>query len=189
MVDVGFGGDGATKPLPMIPGLIHTNLGLQENRLIYETIPELVDQTRPVWIYQYRNGIDKPWNSLYHFPEVEFLHGDFEMMNYFTSTNLGELNFQTKMVLVIKFLRGKREGEEEGDEEIVGKKMLVDGDAKVNMGGKTQLVKTCKSEEDRVEVLREIFGIHLTEDEVRGIRGRNVELLGGMIGQKTFGKE
>lgn len=94
MVDVGFGGDGATKPLPLIPGLIHTNLGTQENRLIFSSIPDFADPSMKVWIYQYRNGKEMEWNSLYHFMEVEFLHVDFEIMNFFTSNN--SMYFKTR---------------------------------------------------------------------------------------------
>ena len=130
MVDVGFGGDGATKPLPLISGHVEQNLGPQEIRLIYSTISQQADQSKKVWIYQYRNGADKDWNSFYCFPEVEFLPQDFEIMNYFTSTNSGAMNFQTKIVLIVRFLR---EGEI-----IVGKIMLVDGVVKKNLGGRTE---------------------------------------------------
>jgi hypothetical protein len=75
-------------------------------------------------------------------------------------------------VLVIRFLRGR------GEEGIVGKVMLVNGEVKRNDGGKTRLVMVCKSEEERIRALREHFGIELVEEEINGVRGRNVELLG-----------
>ncbi|KAL2064693.1 hypothetical protein VTL71DRAFT_3831 [Oculimacula yallundae] len=174
MVDVGFGGDGATKPLPMISGHVSTNLGPQEVRLLHSTIPEQVDQSKMLWIYQYRNGKDKEWNSFYAFPEVEFTEADFEVVNYYTSTCMSESMFQTRTVLGIRFLRGVVEGQEE--EGIVGKIMLVNGLVKRNDGGKTSVVKVCENEDERVEALREYFGIELTEEERLGVRGRNVEL-------------
>lgn len=96
-------------------------------------------------------------------------------MNYYVSTSLSERNFQTKNVLIVRFVRGE---DEEGQQKIVGKRMLLNGEVKQNMGGKTQLVKVCGSESERVEVLREFFGITLTEEEIGGVRGRNVELGG-----------
>jgi hypothetical protein len=49
---------------------------------------------------------------------------------------------------------------------------------KENSGGKTRVVKVCETEEERVEVLREFFGILLNEEEIGGVKGRNVELKG-----------
>jgi arylamine N-acetyltransferase len=174
MLDVGFGGDGATKPLPLISGHIVQNLGPQEIRLIYSTITQQTDQSKKLWIYQYRNGADREWNSFYCFPEFEFLPQDFEIMNYFTSTSQGATNFQTRTVLIVRFLRGEVGGEEE---QIVGKVMLVNGEIKRNMGGKTELVKVCETERERVKAVEEYFAITLTEEEKEAVRGRNVELL------------
>ncbi|KAH7348797.1 hypothetical protein BKA65DRAFT_594557 [Rhexocercosporidium sp. MPI-PUGE-AT-0058] len=111
MLDVGFGGDGATKPLPLISGHITNNLGTQEIRLIHSTIPQQVDQSKLLWIYQYRNAQDKEWNSFYAFPETEFTEADFEVMNFYTSTCTAETNFQTRRVLIVRFLRGFVNGE------------------------------------------------------------------------------
>jgi arylamine N-acetyltransferase len=176
MLDVGFGGDGATEPLPLISEHVTQNLGTQEIRLLHSAIPQQVDQSQKLWIYQYRNEKDKEWNSFYAFPEAEFLPADFEVMSFFTSQSTGETNFQTRTVLIVRFLLGRvRDGKEEG---IVGKVMLVNGEVKRNDGGKTRVIMTCKNEEERVNTLRKHFEIELTEEEINGIKGRNVELLG-----------
>lgn len=94
--------------------------------------------------------------------------------------------------MVVKFLRtaGKNEGEkktkgkkkeEEGkgeDEEasIHAKIMLVGDLVKLNTGGRTSVIQTCRTEEERVEALRKHFGIELSEEERVGIRGRVTEL-------------
>jgi arylamine N-acetyltransferase len=173
MLDVAFGGDGPTKPLPLISEYVTQNLGTQEVRLIHSTIPQQLEQAPKLWIYQYRNGKDRDWNSFYAFPEMEFFQADFEIMNFFTSQYGGTINFQKTTVLIIRFLRG--ETEEEG---IVGKLMLVNGEVKRNDGGKTRLVLTCTTEEERLKGFKEQFDILLTDEEVNGIKGRNVELLG-----------
>ena len=173
MLDVAFGGDGPTKPLPLISEHVTQNLGTQEVRLIHSTIPQQLEQNPKLWIYQYRNGKDKDWNSFYAFPEMEFFQADFEIMNFFTSQYSGTINFQKTTVLIIRFLR--RETEEEG---IVGKLMLVNGEVKRNDGGKTRLVLTCTTEEERLKAFEEHFDIRLTDEEVNGIKGRNLELLG-----------
>jgi arylamine N-acetyltransferase len=173
MLDVGFGGDGPTKPLPLISEHVTQNLGTQEVRLIHSTIPQQLEQSPKLWIYQYRNGKDKDWNSFYAFPEMEFFQADFEIMSFFTSQYMGSTNFQTSTVLIVRFLRG--ETKEEG---IIGKVMLVNGGVKRNDGGKTRLVLTCMTEEERVKALEEHFDIRLTNEEVNGIKGRSTELLG-----------
>ena len=58
---------------------------------------------------------------------------------------------------------------EQSEKEMVGKEMLSGADLMRNMGGKTQLVKTCATEQERVDVLRDVFGLVLTEEERMGI--------------------
>lgn len=172
MVDVAFGGDGATKPIPLIHGFITPNLGTQDIRLVHEPLEEFTDQSQRVWIYQYRNGPDKPWNSFYAFPEAEFLQSDFEIINYWASQC--RESFQTTTVLLVKFVRK--------DNAIVGKVMMANEVIKENMGGKTIVLKTCKNEEERVNAFKTCFGITLTEEEIKSIHGhpselRNVEMI------------
>lgn len=57
--------------------------------------------------------------------------------------------------------------------------MLVDGVVKRNLGGRTEIVRVCGTEAERIQALDEFFGITLTEAEKGGIRGRAVELRGG----------
>ena len=61
--------------------------------------------------------------------------------------------------------------EQPEDVVVVGKEMLSGAELKRNMGGRTQLVKTCATEQERVDVLRDIFGLVLTEEERMGITG------------------
>lgn len=95
-------------------------------------------------------------------------------MNWFTGSSPD--SFQTFTVVVVKFLRTEAgEGE---DSRVYGKVMLVNGDVKLNTRGKTEVVKVCKSEEERVGALKKYFGIVLTEEERLGIVGHVAELKG-----------
>ena len=115
MLDFGFGGGGATKPPPLISKHVTQNLGRQEIRLLHSAIPQQMDQSQKLWIYQYHNRNDKEWNSFYAFPEAEFLPADFEATNFFKSQSMGETNFRTSIVLIVKFLSGRvGDGKEEG---------------------------------------------------------------------------
>ena len=185
MVDISFGGDGATLPLPLTAGTISKNIGTQELRLVFEPLLGQINPASKSWIYQYRNSVDKPWNSFYAFSEIEWLPADFEPSNFNVSQN--PKSFQRHQLLAIKFLRRKDwefvEGEkwEEGKREgggIYGKRMMVDGVVKENLGGKTTVLKECATEKNRVEALKEFLGIELTAEEVQGIRGLETELKG-----------
>lgn len=177
MVDVAFGGDGARCPLPLIPDRVTPNIGTQEIRLARDFIPGQTNRSsedRKLWIYQYRNSPEKDWNSFFAFSDaVEFTPEDFGVMNWYTSAS--PESFQTFTVLVVSFLRRAKE---DGEQEVYGKRMLVDGVVKENLGGKTKVVQVCGSEEERVEALREWFGIRLTEEERKGIKGWRTELKG-----------
>jgi len=183
-LDVAFGGDGPTFPMPLIEGLVHHNsIGSQDVRFIRDYLPSQRfrgEGAARMWVYQYRNGADKEWNSFYAFSaEFEFMEPDFKVMSHFTSTSLE--NPQSSTVLSILFLRGGGDGEGKGTgkgERVVGKVMMVKGVVKRNVSGKTVVVRTCVTERERVDALREYFGIELTEEERVSIRGRVSELRG-----------
>jgi arylamine N-acetyltransferase len=133
------------------------------------------EQTK-LWIYQYRNAADMEWNSFYAFPLLEFLEADFEIMNWYTGSH--PESFQTFTMLIVKFLRRQKEGGEEGEMEVCGKRMLVNGVVKENTGGKTRVVQECRSEGERVGALEKWFGLRLSEEERKGIVGHSTELKG-----------
>lgn len=167
--DAAFGGDGPLFPMPLKEGVVTRNLGTQEIRFAYERIPKATSQK--FWVYQYRNGPDKPWNSFYAFHDVECLETDFNAVNYYTSQ---APTFQKTTVIIVKFILGPDDATE--DNKITGKLMLVNGTVKRNMGGKTEVVEVCKTESERVEAFKKWFGIDLTEDEVNGIKDTVTEL-------------
>lgn len=167
--DVAFGGDGPLAPMPLKEGVVTPNLGTQEIRFAREGIPKSLGK---FWIYQYRNGPEKPWNSFYAFNDTESLEMDFQSISYWTSQGP---TFQKTTVMAVKFLLGPADAQ--GDHHIIGKVMLVNDTFKRNMGGKTELIRVCKWEVERVGVLKAYFGIILTEEEVIGIKGTPTELI------------
>jgi hypothetical protein len=54
--------------------------------------------------------------------------------------------------------------------------MLVNATVKENLGGKTKIVEECSTETDRVRVLKDWFGITLTQDEVQAITDTPTEI-------------
>jgi arylamine N-acetyltransferase len=173
-LDVSFGGDGPTKPMKLEHGKVVTNLGAQEVRLMYEHLDIHADPAAQPkhWHYQYRNGVGKEWNTFYSFAEYEFFPQDFLAINYGVAHDMKN-SFQTYTVIVVKFVLGEGES---GRKEVVEKVTLKDAVVKRNSGGRTEVVKVCRSEAERVDVLRELFGIILTEEETASIRGWNTEI-------------
>lgn len=176
VTDVGFGGDGPIKPLPLINNHITQNIGSQQLRLIHSHIlsQTFLNDENKMWIYQYRNSPTVPWNSFYAFPStLEFFAADLEILNYFISHS--PESFQTYRLLVVKFLRKEAEGGDEGAT-IHAKIMLVGDLVKLNTGARTRVIQACRTEEERVEALKTHFGIELSEEERLGIIGRVAEL-------------
>jgi arylamine N-acetyltransferase len=167
VVDVGYGGDGAIRPLPLVEGTITPNIGRQEMRLTKDHKGPLVRQSNDLWTYQIRNGTDKPWQTNYVFTEIEFTPQDFRIMSYFTSTHPD--SYMVNTLVAVKMLMN-----DEG--EIYGKLMLAGADLKRNTGGRTETLLTCKTEGERVAVLEEHFGIKLSQEERDAIHGSKTRI-------------
>ena len=113
-VDIGFGGGGPTRPLPLcdptksraerdlfetqVRSLYEgsdTNVSLMHRSLFDEPSARRGDDfpAQALWVYEVnknesRDANDKPiWKAQYAFTETEFLPADFEMMSYYTSTS------------------------------------------------------------------------------------------------------
>ncbi|KAJ5627578.1 hypothetical protein N7528_005005 [Penicillium herquei] len=154
-------------------GQISQNLGPQEIRLIHDNISKQARPDQKLWIYQYRNGPEKRWESLYSFAELEFFQDDFEVINHFTSWE----TFTTGTMIIVKFIRGsetdglplndhemERRFLESGRISIVGKIMFISGSpdvVKLNMGGKSRIIDSFHSEEERVSGLKRWFQIQI----------------------------
>ncbi|CAJ0548819.1 Ff.00g024320.m01.CDS01 [Fusarium sp. VM40] len=176
VIDASFGGDGPTQPMPLVEGTEWRNMGTQDARLIKDFLPGQTEFTsgRRLWIYQCRNSPDQSWISFYAFSHsVEWLPADFEISNCFTGTS--PHSFQTSTVLVVKFLLRESKRSPTG-EEIYGKRMLVNDVVKENPGGKTRVLQELKSEAERVEALKEYFGIEFTAEERDAIKGFQTEI-------------
>ncbi|KAJ5350765.1 hypothetical protein N7541_008492 [Penicillium brevicompactum] len=167
VVDVGYGGDGPTVPLPLTTDVVSQNIGTQELRLLYGSVPGLSDKRRDLWTYQFRNGADQTWKPAYAFSEFEFFQRDFEVMSFYTSQSPS--CFLTSHFLAIRFLRK--------GEEVYGKMILDQDKLKENLGGKSILVAKFQHEQERVRILHEHFDIDLTEDEKSAIAGKKSALI------------
>ena len=76
MLDVGFGSDGPTRPLPLAHGVVSQGILPQELRLVRESIAQNTDPDQLLWIYQRRYSRQEKWVSIDCFTELEFLPRD-----------------------------------------------------------------------------------------------------------------
>ena len=169
MLDVGFGGEGPTRPLPLIEAKVSPGIGMQELRLVRQNILANTDASQRLWIYQTRHSTSDPWKSVYCFTEVEFLPQDYQMMNFYTSQC--RFCWFTYKVVAVKMIR---EGEE-----IVGTISLNETAVKRRIKGKAEDLEQCRTEDERVDALGKWFGIKLTAEERRGIKGMVTDLGNG----------
>ncbi|KAI9857196.1 MAG: N-terminal acetyltransferase [Trichoglossum hirsutum] len=167
LVDVGFGADGPTQPLPLVPGHVCSGISPQLLKLEYQRLWQHSDPSQRAWIYSHRANGDTPWTDAYSFVEVEFFVADYEVMNLCTMTS--RQSFFTQVVLCVKTLL-----DEHGDTE--GVLILFQNELKTKIRGETSIVEKLQSEEQRVRALEKWFGIILTEGEKKGIQELVTEL-------------
>ena len=166
LVEVGYGEQGPTRPL----ALYHDQVSKwgatdAETRLTYHvpSIPCL----NGLWHYEFRKSEEVSWTSLFCFGLTEFSPPDFEIMNFATSTKRTSLF--TRMVLCNRMLLDTEK------DDVVGTLALIDGVLKQRIGGYIYETK-CTTEEERVQFLKEKFGIVLTKSEQEGIKGTYTEI-------------
>nr|CBL43272.1 TPA: arylamine N-acetyltransferase 1 [Nannizzia gypsea] len=166
-VDVGFGPQGPTQPLVLKEGEPDLTRVVQMS-LVRQNLSINTDPDQRPWLYRFRNDSDSEWVMAYCFYEIEFTHDDYEVMNYWTSTHPASLF--THGIIFTKFTLNVAE------DDIDGVVMLLKDTVKRNHKGNFEILKTLKSEEERVDALKEFFNVHLLPMEIRGIRGKSTEI-------------
>ncbi|KAK7947823.1 uncharacterized protein PG986_008709 [Apiospora aurea] len=168
VLDVGMGSMGPNLPLPLRDGFETTSIAPRRVRLQRRPIAESYASAAlgpNMWCYDVCNGPaeggENMWTPVYCFTETEFLPQDYEVMSWFTSTN--PRSFFTRYVTCTLMVQ------DEEREALVGNLTLFVDTVKETIGADRKVVKKCKTEEDRVQALADIFDVHLTDEEKAGI--------------------
>lgn len=176
LVDVGFGNNCATFPIPLDWDVGYSAINIQpefQMLLRREHIPDathrIADENR-LWVYSVRHSMDatSSWIPSYCFnSDVEFLPTDYETMNFFVSKH--PKSWFTYSLVCSKFLM------DEETEEIVGDITLFGSDVKERRNGVSKSLarggNVIVSEEERIGLLDELFGIKLAPEEQESITG------------------
>ncbi|KAI1204701.1 cysteine proteinase [Annulohypoxylon truncatum] len=187
MVDVGFGANGPTFPVlleddqPQRHFLGSTTM----IRLVNEPIPQAVDQSQKVWVYQQRIDPDPEWVPRFCFVNFEFLLEDIRGLNL--NPWKSPTSWFTQKVIVSRFTTSLEEdGEKILDQKfacmdrnpeildsitIDGELVLFQDTLKWRRDGKTKLEVRFESEEQRTEAIGKYFGIDLDEEDRLAILG------------------
>ena len=173
VVDVGMGAMGPNVPYRLEDGIELESIAPRRIRLQKRPIAEsyangTAVEAPKLWCYDvcYKpspsgDKSEEKWVPTYCFTETEFLPQDYEMMSWFTSTN--KKCFFTYSVVCTKMLLDEKE------EKIVGDVTLFNDGVRKNVGKDREVLRELKTEQDRIEALREIFAVELTDEERGGI--------------------
>ena len=116
-----------------------------------------------MWRLEVRDREGCPWTPTYAFSEIEFLPVDFEMINWYMTTS--PRSFFKHKILVGRMIL------DEQREKIVGDVTLFEKILRKRIQGEIKFEVECKSENERVLLLQEHFGIKLSDAERTGIIG------------------
>ena len=171
VVDVGMGSMGPNIPYRLEDGHEQVSIAPRKIRLQLRPIPEshasATNGVEPpkLWCYDVcmKPGADDgdKWIPHYCFTETEFLPQDYEMMSWFTSTN--KKCFFTYSVVCMKMLL------DDSGENIIGNITLFNDGVTKNIGADREVVRELKTEQDRIDALKELFDVDFTEEEKAGI--------------------
>jgi arylamine N-acetyltransferase len=172
VVDVGMGAMGPNLPYPLRDGFETTSIAPRKIRLQLRSIAESYAKQSSnstgapkMWCYDLcydpKGSAEDKWVPVYCFTETEFLPQDYETMSFFTSKN--PKSFFTRYVTCTKMIM------DDSKEKITGNVTLFQGTIRESIGTSRCVVKECTTEDERVEALRDLFDVTLTEDEKKGI--------------------
>jgi arylamine N-acetyltransferase len=166
VVDVGMGAMGPCVVLLLDEGET-VAIPPRKIRLQRRAIPEHAaargEEAPKMWCYDVLLSPDKggEWSPTYCFTETEFLPQDYEMMSFYTSHN--PRSFFTYSILCTRLLL------DDAGEKVIGDITLFNDVVRKIVGGKKEILAELKTEGARIEALKDLLGVELTEEETRSI--------------------
>ncbi|KAH0365405.1 cysteine proteinase, partial [Aureobasidium melanogenum] len=163
VVDVGMGAMGPNMPYPLRHNFCTTSIAPRQIRIQYRAISESYagEEVPKLWCYDIchdpTHAEENTWIPTYCFTEMEFLPQDYEVMSWFTSTHAN--SFFTRYMTATRMIMDAEQ------ERIVGNVTLFKDTIREQKGSERRVVKECRTEDERVQALKDVFGIELTGDE------------------------
>ncbi|RGP79034.1 arylamine n-acetyltransferase 3 [Fusarium longipes] len=174
-VDVGFGARTPTFPMELVDGSVCDRSDSGQMRLRHDTIPQYLSKQK-VWIYEFRSNESGEWIPQWCFIDHEVLPDDIRVMNMAPSKSPS--SFFTFKIFAVQFTSEKEDVSEMETRDLkniggdIDGSVFIDGNVmKYRKRGVVKIEKTFESEDERIDVLKKYFGIELTEENWRAIRG------------------
>ncbi|KDR79380.1 hypothetical protein GALMADRAFT_1236714 [Galerina marginata CBS 339.88] len=196
LVDVGFGAGGLARPIRLSneAGNVIPGIGPREkHRLTRTAIPHSSVETSKdsgvlsevrwnLEVLHEKNGVTDttPWRMLYTFSEEEFYPKDFQCSSFFVSM-MPDLQglFWSNVICVKNFVLEDDHvvacgmSESITSREITYRMVMIGKEVKrSDDAGNTETIRSMNTELERIEALREIFGVNLHDDDALHITGR-----------------
>ncbi|KAG7416831.1 Arylamine N-acetyltransferase, pineal gland isozyme NAT-10 [Fusarium oxysporum f. sp. rapae] len=174
-VDVGFGARNPTEPLEVEHERVHKGSNSVQMRLRHDIIAQNVSNQK-LWIYEYRSRDGGEWVPQWCFMDYEVLPEDIRVFNMSPSKNPS--SFFTFKVVSVQFTSEKEDYSDGSARDLknVGGAIdgifIIDGNVfRYRKGGETKWERNFKTEDERLDALRKYFGVELTKENERAIRG------------------
>jgi arylamine N-acetyltransferase len=181
LLDGGFGPQESPRPLALRPGVSETQIAPAQMRVVYEPIPQNLDQSQRIWIYQHRPNEESNWAHMYCFTDMEFTPEDIFSMNF--SPWLNPQTFFTHKVVAVRFTTDRTREEDPGADDETTLEGEIDGSLTLNQdvmkwrrGGKKIAEWKFRCDEERQDALKKYFGIVLSEEDREAIKGTAAEV-------------
>ncbi|KAJ6789978.1 hypothetical protein PWT90_02934 [Aphanocladium album] len=168
LVDTSHGPSGSPSPVRLAHDEPAVDMWPRERRLVHGPLPGCAHPLQRWWRLQIRATADAPWMDVWAFTETEWLFHDFEMLRV-AYARLGT-SWAAPQPACFRTLF-----EDDGDTP-VGYDLMVGDELRRCYKGKVQVTHKFYAEQDRVDALREVFGIELTAEEQGQIAGMAAEL-------------
>ncbi|QIW95615.1 hypothetical protein AMS68_001133 [Peltaster fructicola] len=191
LLDGGLGPNGPDRPIPIEDGAIVTQIASVQQRLTYETVSQHLDRTQKVWVFSYRYDETREWVPVYCFIDIEFFPEDIESMNF--SPWLNPRTFFTHKVVCVRFTTDRENGTSPGSPDEAALEGDINGTMTLNQdvfkwrkNGRKVVELKLKTEQERVDVLKQYFGIELTDEEQESILGTSAEIGASALGSSEL---
>jgi arylamine N-acetyltransferase len=177
LVDVGYGSNCLTAPLPIFNGEVIEEpiKGVipEEHRVRQQEIPGAGKKGHKIWALQVRRSPQTDWETQYIFEkDFEFFGQDYEMyipgisfnvrMNVSTSKDPNSIFLNLIVCANVMY----------NDLEAVSRMILVNLELKKREKGETKVLEMFDTEKQRIAALEREFNITLTSEEREGIKER-----------------
>ncbi|KAK0469337.1 cysteine proteinase [Desarmillaria tabescens] len=187
LVDVGFGGTCLTRPIYLRDcAIVMGATSSEKHRLIRAPHPSSSMDSQDsalLWHLQIsRSGkSESSWKTLYAFSESESFPEDFMRASVYISQIPSESIFWKNLICVRYFVvdgeEQRRLGLESRAKDVhLGKYILFGNEIRRSVGSCQQVLQTFRSEEDRIQALRDYFGFDIDDKAVCNIVGRAAAL-------------